>query len=196
MFYKIIGSICSIGETVFAAGSHIFFVDMHGFDHAVEQSQAAFDCIDSIEGQFFVFLHIFVISKRQAFHGCEKRCQCTIDTACFASDQFSNIRILLLRHDGTAGRIGIIQFDEAVFIAVPEDDLFTETAQMHHDRGQGTEVFDEVVSVGYRIHTVEGWACETEKAGCIFTIQGISCACQRTCTQRAVVHTLTNVMES
>ena len=46
MFYKIIGSISSVGETIFAAWQHGFFVDMHGFDHAVEQSQAAFDCIN------------------------------------------------------------------------------------------------------------------------------------------------------
>ena len=39
MIYQIIGSIRRVGETIFCTAFHDIFVECHGSNHAVEQSQ-------------------------------------------------------------------------------------------------------------------------------------------------------------
>ena len=100
----------------------------------LNRANTAFDCINGIKGQLFVFLHIFVVSQRNAFHGGQHGHQCAVDTAGLSSDQLCDIRIFLLRHDAAAGAVGVIDLHKAVFIGIPDDDLLAETAQMHHNR--------------------------------------------------------------
>ena len=80
--------------------------------------------------------------------------QSAVDTPGLSADQLSDIRILLLRHDAASSAVGIIHLHEAVLIAVPDDDLLGETAQMHCDRGERSQELDQVITVGYGIHAV------------------------------------------
>ena len=130
----------------------------------VNKSNTAFYCINSIKCQLLVFLHVFVVCKRNSLHGCEHGSQCTVDTACFASYQFCNIRILFLRHDTASCAVGIINLHKAVFIGVPENDFLAETAEMHHNCGHGRKKFDHIISVRYGIHTVSGRSVKARAA--------------------------------
>ena len=69
--YKVVSSVSSVGKSVLGAGGHIIFVKFHCIDHAGEKSQTAFYGVDSIKGKFLIFLHIFIVGKRNALHSCE-----------------------------------------------------------------------------------------------------------------------------
>ena len=133
MIYQIISSICRICKSMACTLAHNFFVEFHCRNHTGKQCQTTFDGINGIKRQFFVFLHVFIISKRNAFHSSQNRHQCTVHAACFSTYQFSNIRILFLRHDTAAGAVCIIDFHKLILVGIPDDDFLAETAQMHHD---------------------------------------------------------------
>ena len=88
------------------------YVKAHGGKHAVEQSDTAFYRIHCIKRKLFVLLHIFIVCKRDSLHGCENRCQRSVNTACFSTDKLCDIRILLLRHDTAACAVCVIDLNE------------------------------------------------------------------------------------
>ena len=122
---------------MFCAVFHHVFSEFHGGDHTFKQCQASLYRINGIKGQFFIFLHVFIISQRNAFHCGQNRHQCSIDTAGLSSHQFGDIRILFLRHDAASGAVGIVDLHKLILVGVPDDDFLGKTAQMHHDRGHG-----------------------------------------------------------
>ena len=134
MVYQIICGIGRIGETVFCTLFHDIFAEAHRRNHAGKQGNTAFYGVDRIKGQLFVFLHVFVVCQRDAFHRGQHGGQCSVNTAGLSSYQLCDIRVFLLRHDAAAGAVSVIDLHKAVFIGIPEDDLLAETAQMHHNR--------------------------------------------------------------
>ena len=68
MIYQIIGCICSICKAILCTCFHILFVELHSGDHAREKGKASFYSVNGIKGKFLVFLHIFVVSKRNSLH--------------------------------------------------------------------------------------------------------------------------------
>ena len=137
MIYQIIRCISRIGKSVLCAGLHDILVKGHGRDHAGKQRQTSFYSINCVKGQFFILLHIFIICQRDSFHRRQHGHQSTINTAALSTNQLCNIRILLLRHDAASGAVRIIDLHKPILIGIPDDDLLTETAQMHGNDGQG-----------------------------------------------------------
>jgi argininosuccinate lyase len=55
--------------------------------------------IYSIKCKLFIFLHIFIIGKRNSLHSCEDTHKSTIYTSSLTTDKLSYIRVLLLWHN-------------------------------------------------------------------------------------------------
>ena len=191
--YEIVGGICRIGKAVLCTCFHNILAEFHSGNHACEQSDTAFYCVDRVKGQFLVFLHVFVVGERNAFHGCKDGSQCTIDTACFSSYKLCDIRILLLRHDAASCAVGIVDLNETVLVGVPEDDLLAETAQMHHDSGDSRKKLDHVIPVRYGIHAVSCRLIKAKQLCGIESVQRVGGSCKCACTERTGVHTLADV---
>src|SRR5689334_12000758 len=81
-------------------GSHCFLVNLYTRHHVSENSQSVAQGIHRIEYRFLVFLIILVVCEWLGFHEREQRDKMSIDTARFPSNQFWNVRVFLLRHDG------------------------------------------------------------------------------------------------
>ena len=107
-----------------------------------------------MEGQLFVFLKVLIVCQRNSLHDGQHGHQGTIDTAGLSADQLRDIRILFLRHNAASGAVRIIHLNKTVLVAVPDDDLLGETAQMHGDRGECCQKLNEIIPVGYGIHAV------------------------------------------
>ena len=71
-FYKVVSSICGIGKTVLCAVFHALRIKTHCGDHAFKQADTALYRINRIKGEFLIFLHILIVSKRNTFHGCQQ----------------------------------------------------------------------------------------------------------------------------
>ena len=135
--YQIICRIGGVGKSVFCAVFHYIIPELHCGNHTLKQSQTSLYGIDGVKGQFFIFLHVFIICQRDSLHGCQNGHQCAIDTTGLSSYQLGDIRVFLLRHDAASGAVGIINLHKLILVGVPDDDFLGKTAQMHHDRGHG-----------------------------------------------------------
>ena len=133
MVYQIICGICGICKASLCTCLHVCLIKLHGGNHTCKQSDTSLYRINGIERKLFVFLHIFVICKRDSLHSCKDRCQRTVDTACFSTDKLCDIRVLFLRHDTAACAICIIDLNETVLIGIPKNNLLGKAAQMHHN---------------------------------------------------------------
>ena len=196
VIYEIIRHIGRIREAVLCGCFHHFFIKGNRIDHAGEEGQAHLGRIDRVEHALFVFLHIFIIRKRQALHRRQKAHECAVDTSGLAAHELGDIRVLLLRHDTAAGTVGVVQLDKAVLVGIPDDDLLGETAQVHHDRRQRGQILNHVIAVGDGVHAVARRSCKAEQLCGIFPVERIGRTGQRACAERAVVHSLVNVFQT
>ena len=181
---------------MFCAVFHNFLIKLHCVNHAGKQCQTSLYSVNGIKGKFLVFLHIFVVSKRNSLHCCQHWNQSTVYTTGFSADKFGDVRILFLWHDTWTGGIRIINFNKTVFVWIPQNDFFTETAHMHHNRRESTEQFNEVITVGNRIHTVKGRTVKLQKRSGVLAVQRIGCSGESTGTEWTVIHTVIDVAQA
>ena len=120
---QIVCCVCGVCKASLCTCLHVGFVELHSGNHAGKQGDTALYGVDGIKGQLLVFLHIFVVCKRDSLHCCENRCQRSVNTACFSTDKLCDIRILLLRHDTAACAVCVIDLNETVLIGIPQNDL-------------------------------------------------------------------------
>ena len=71
MVYQIVCCICSVGKAVLCTCFHVLFVELHSGDHTCEEGKASFYSVNCVKCEFFVLLHVFVVCKRNSFHGCK-----------------------------------------------------------------------------------------------------------------------------
>lgn len=96
-------------------------IDSHGRNHAGIDIEGEVQGIQSIKDAFLIFLHVLVIGQRQALHDGQKTDEVSIDTAGFAANELTHVRILLLRHDRAARGVSVIKLDELEFAGGPID---------------------------------------------------------------------------
>ena len=196
MIDQIICCIRCIGKTMPRTVIHPLPAEMDRIQHTGKQRNTAFYRIYGIKHQFFVFLHILIVSQRNSLQSCQQRHEGTVYSAGLAPHQLCNIRILLLGHDGASGAVRIIDLHKTVFIAVPEDDLLAETAQMHHNHRHGRQVLHQIIPVRYRVHTVEHGTGKSQKLRCVLPVQRIGRPRKSAGAQRKVVHPFMNIPQT
>ena len=101
-------------------------------NHVAKNAQGVFERVDRVKQGLFVFLVVFVVGQGLAFHQCQQTHQVTNHTTCFATRELRHVGIFLLRHDGTAGGEAIRQFDKPKVLAHPQNQFFTQAADVHH----------------------------------------------------------------
>ena len=107
-----------------------------------------------IEDRFLIFLQISIISQRESFKQCQKSDEVAVDPAGLTPDQFRHIRIFLPRHETASGTEGIRQRNKAERLRRPQDQLFTQPGEMHHDYRNRRYKLDREVPVAHGVYAV------------------------------------------
>ena len=158
----------------------MFAIDGHLVDHGRIDGQGEFQIIDGIEDAFFIFLHVLVVGHGDALHHGQDAHEVAVEPARLAADEFADVGILLLGHDGRARAVGIVEFDELEFRTGPEDEFFRQTAEVHHQDGCEFQEGDDVVPVADGIETVVVNLAEMQGLGDERLVEGIRRASQGT----------------
>ena len=78
----------------------------------------------------------------------------SIYPSCFPADQFADIGILFLRHDGTTCAVPVIKLNKPEFAGAPQNQFFRQAGQVHHADGCEGKKLEKVVTIGNRVQTV------------------------------------------
>ena len=73
LFNEVVSQIRSIGITALCTSKCVLGNDLHLRNHGGHDLERSVECINRVERQFFVFLHILVVGKRKALHHGQER---------------------------------------------------------------------------------------------------------------------------
>ena len=125
----------------------------HRAHHAADGRQENGQGVDGVEDRFLVLLQVPVVGQGQGLEGGEQPGQVTDEASGLATGELGHIRVLLLRHDGRARGVGVVQGDEVELLGVPDDDLLAQARDVHrHHRQDEAQLGDDVAGGG----TVDG----------------------------------------
>ena len=110
-----------------------------------------------------------------------------MDSAGSSANEFSEIRIHLLRHRARAGGEAFGQCDEAEFRGGEERDLFCEAADMKCDGRERLQKFDQEIAVAGGVHAVGSGSGKAELARGNRAIESKRGARDRAGAKRAIV---------
>ena len=86
--------------------------------------------IHGVKQRLLIFLVVFVVRQRLAFHQREQRDEVSVDPSGFAANQFRHIGVLLLRHDARAGTKAVRQGNKVKLLGGPKHHLFAPAGHM------------------------------------------------------------------
>ena len=193
---QVISSVCGIGEAFRGSHGGDFRFYGHGIEHIRENADAGGERVVRVEYRRFVFLHIFVVCQRQAFHDGEQRHHVAVNPAGFSTDELCHIRVLFLWHDAGTGTVGVINLNETELRAAPEDQFFTEAGEVHGADRRVAEEFQRVVTVADSVHGIGAGTVKSEgfrKEGAVGMVSGSG---HGTGTQWIFIHTDQAVAET
>ncbi len=149
--------------------------------------------VERVEERLFVFLHIFGIGQRCTLHRRQQRHQIAIDAPRLTANQLQRVGIFLLRHHARPRRKGIGQLDKGEFSRRPDDQIFAEPTQVHHENGQRRQRFEYKVAIAYRIEAIGRHGRKAQLPAQKLAVYGKSTAGQRARTQRHIVGPLPGI---
>ncbi len=170
--------------------------------HFREDAQRVFEGVYRVKQRFFVFLVVFVVGQRLAFHEGDQAHQMPYHTPCFATREFRHIGVFFLRHDGTAGGEAVCNLDETKVLAHPQHQFLAHAADVHHAQAGGSGEFDGKVAVADGIQAVltDLWqALRIDHAQCgsyPLAIQRVAGARQSRRAQRQAVDPGANLLQA
>lgn len=149
-------------------------MDGHGTDHLGVHFEGEQDGVDAVEEGLFVFLEVAVVGEGEAFDGGEDGDEVAEEAAGFSASDLGDVGVLLLRHQGGAGGVGVGEGDEVELGGGPENEVFGEAGEVGADEGEVEEDLGEVVAVGDGVHGVGADAVEAELLGdgCAVEVDG------------------------
>src|SRR6185369_12437342 len=125
-------------------------------------SETRSNSVISIKDRLFVFLHILVVSEREAFQSCQQRQQIAKHASGFTADEFHRVGILFLRHQARTRCDRIAQFENSKLSSSVNDDVLGESREMDHDQRTRTQKLDAEITIADCIETVTRNGCETQ----------------------------------
>ena len=167
---QVVGAVGGVDKALGGGAAHIGGQRGHGSQHRRDGAQAKLQRIHRIKNCLFVLLHILVIGQGDALHHDQQRVQIAVDAPGLAADQFRDIGVFLLRHDGRAGRKRIVQLNELELPAAPQDDLLAQAGEVHHAGGHGAAQLNAEIAVG---HAVDGVAAGGGKAQLLRRVEAV-----------------------
>ena len=184
---QIVGQVGCGRETLQGRSAHVLALDLDAARHVDENAQRIAHGVGGVEQAFLVFLVIFVVGQRLAFHQGQHGDQVAVDAAGLATRQFGNVGVLFLRHDRAAGAEAVGQVDETDARAHPQHQLFRQAGDVGHDQRAGSAELDREVTVGHGIQRVAADAVKAECARNAFAVDRVRGAGQRGGAQRQAV---------
>ena len=194
--HEVISQVGGGHEAAQAAGTHVVAVDAHGAHHARAHVQGVRHGVGCVEDWLLVLLHVLVVGQRDALHGGEQAHQVAVDAARLAARELGEVGVLLLRHDGGAGGVGVVHCDEAELVARPVHELLAQARQVHLRHRAGVEQVEEEVAVAHRVHGVLGDAREAQLLGHHGAVERVGGAGQGGTAQGAYVGRVIGVAQA
>ena len=111
-------------------------VESEGGDHPGDCRQQHLQGVDRVERGLLVLLQVSVVGQRQRLQGGQQTGQVPDQPSGLAAGELCNVGVLLLRHDGAAGGVRVVEGDEPELLGGPDDDLFTDARQVDADHGR------------------------------------------------------------
>ena len=193
---KVVRHVGRIREVTFKDLAGVIAIDSHSRDHAGIDIEGEVQGIQGIKDAFLIFLHVLVIGQRQTLHDGQKTDEVSIDTAGFAANELTHVRILLLRHDRAARGVSVIKLNELEFAGGPVNEFFRQTREMHRtDRCEG-EKLEKVVTIRDRIEAVSIDGGEVKVIRFFLGMCRVRGPCQRTGADRRHVTHIVAVFET
>ncbi|OPY82896.1 MAG: hypothetical protein A4E70_00510 [Syntrophus sp. PtaU1.Bin005] len=175
---EILGQIRRRRKAALGFLNHLFPVEVQMPYHFRQDVQAGFDRINGIEKGLLILLEIPVVGHGKPLQQGQQSHKIAVYPARLSPDELCHVRVLFLGHNAAARRESIGNFHKMKFPGGPENEIFAETAQMHHDqRGVKKELRDKI-PVGNRIHAVVGYFGKPQQAGDVGPVNGKRGACQ------------------
>lgn len=129
-------------------------VECYRSEHRGDDGETIGGRIHRIEERFLVLLHVAIVGERQTLHRREQSQKVAVHPSGFPAHQLGHVWILLLRHDTAARCERLSDRGEMPFLRCPEDELFGEAAQVHHDDRAGAHALQQSVAVGHGVDAV------------------------------------------
>ena len=193
---EVVGKVGCGGETRLAGLEHHVGARFNARHHVAEGAKGILHRVDRVEDRFLVFLEVLVVGKGRALHEREHRNEVAVDATRLAAGGFRNVRVLLLRHDGTPRREAVGKLDEGEALAHPGDEFFRKTRDVHHQNRRGGAEFDREVAVGNGVERILSNGFKTEELGRVFAVDRIGGAGESGGAQRAAVDAAAHVEEA
>ncbi|MNI40328.1 hypothetical protein D3C73_945460 [compost metagenome] len=109
----------------------------------------------------FVFAQVAVVRQRKRLEGGEQAGEVADQAAGFAPSQLGDVRVFLLRHDRTAGGVGIVQYHPAKLPRRPQAKLFGKAGNIDAQHAGDEQEFSDVIATGHGIDGVFAHAAVT-----------------------------------
>ncbi len=155
-----------------------------GRDHVGEDAQAATHLVGRVEQRLLVLLVVLVVREGLALHQGQQPHQVAEDATGLSAHQLRHVRVLLLRHDGRARAEAVGQLDEAELRGGPEDQLFGEAREVHHQNARRGGELDREVAIRDGVQRVLRRAVEAEQLGRVVAVDRVGRAGERCGAQR------------
>ena len=176
---EVIRAVGGVEEACRGSGAHAFGEEGCRFQHRRQHIKAEIHRIQSVEHSLLVLLQIFVVGERQALDRRQKRGQRAIDAARFAADQFCQVGIFFLRHDGGASGEAVVQRHKTEFPRAPQADFLCKARKMRHEDGKIREQFQHEIAISDGVEAVFRHAVHAELFGHELPVERVARAGQR-----------------
>ncbi|MEY3459336.1 MAG: hypothetical protein RL215_2493 [Planctomycetota bacterium] len=152
-----------VEEAILETGSDAIFAEFSAGDDGGGEFEAGFEGIEGREEREFVFLKIAVVGHGETFEEDEQLWECCINASRPSANEFEDVGVAFLGHDGGAGGVGIGESKEAEFSGEPNDPFFRPGAEMCGNEGHAECEFNEVIAVAGDVEAIGGDRVESEE---------------------------------
>lgn len=194
--HEVVGEVGGGGVAHFGRMAHCFGLRFDAGHHVAEGAKRVLHGVDGVENGLLVALEVLVVGQGRSLHEGQKAHQVAVDPSRLAARRFGHVRVLFLRHDGRARREAVGELHEAEPLAHPDDELFGETGNVHHDDRRGRAEFDREVAVRYGVERILHGAGEAEKLRRHFAVDRIGGAGERRRAQRRDVEARAEILHA
>jgi hypothetical protein len=193
---KIVGKVCRVGVIADRGGGGTLPLQLDVLENGRRDEQTGRDGVERIEEGLFVLLEVFIVSEWEAFGQGEECREMTKNTSGLSANEFQRVWVLLLRHEAAAGGDAVPEAKEAKLLCRIEDEVLSETGEVHHRQRGRAGKLDEVVTVTDGVETVVGDPIETKFMGHPFAIDWVVGTGEGTGPERELVDAATDFVES
>src|SRR5690606_20974728 len=163
---------------------HVLFVEGAGENCPCQRSQRLSGVTHCLKNRLLVFLKFTPVTETQALLE-HVECRYVADQAgALTSDQFRDIWVFFLRHHARACRELIRKAHEAEFRRAPNDEFFTDSAQVHTQDGQSRGNVHEKIPAPRGIKGISHRAVKPEFSSNAFPVERKTSASDSPSTER------------